>query len=139
MQKFVTLSVTEAECVAGTDCAQDVPFGKRFLESLGPQVELPMALEMANKGGVDMFNNWSISGNTRATSMRLAFIRELKEAGILKIKWIQGGNNSADLHTENLSGPECEKHVSEYEDVARAVSYSYSTREEECQDGGKGD
>ena len=84
-----------------------------------------------------MFNNWSISGNTRATSVRLAFIPELKEAGILKIKWIQGGNNSADLHTKNLSGPECEKHVSEHEDVARAVA-SHSTREEECQDGEKG-
>ena len=139
MQKFVTLSVTEAECVAGTDCAQDMSFGKRFLESLGLQVELPMALEMDNKGGVDTFNNWSISGNTRATSVRPAFVRELKEAGIPKIKWIQGGNNSADPHTKNLSGPECEKHVSECEDVARAVSNSYSTRKEECQDGGKGD
>ena len=70
-------------------------------------------------------------------SVRLAFIRELKEAGTLKIKWIQGGNNSADSHTKNPNGPEHEKHVSECEDVARVVGHN--TREEECQDGGKGD
>ena len=41
MQKFVTLSVTEAECVAATSCVQDMMFGKRFLESLGLKVKLP--------------------------------------------------------------------------------------------------
>ena len=139
MQKFVTLSVTEAECVAGTDCAQDMLFGKRFLESLSLQVELPMMLEMDNKGRVDIFNSWSIAGNARATPVWLAFIRELKEAGTLKIVWIQGDDNNADLHTNNLGGPEYEKHVSEYESVVSTAVKSNSACEEECQGGGKGD
>ena len=130
MQKFVTLSVTEAECVAATECVQDMLYGKRFLESLGLQVELPMVLYMDNKGGVDIFNSWSIAGNTRAISVRFAFIRELKEAGVLKIEWIEGKKNSADLFTKNLSGPDYEKHVSEYEDIAQAAEGS-NVREEE--------
>ena len=73
MQKFVALSAMEAKCVAGTDCAQDVLFGKRFFESMGPQVELPMALCMDNKGGVDIFDSWPIAGDARATSVGLAF------------------------------------------------------------------
>ena len=84
MQKFVTLSVTEAECVAATSCVHDMIFGKNFLESLGLKVKLPMTLWMDNKGGVDIFNNWSIAGNTRAVSVRFAFIRELKESKILR-------------------------------------------------------
>ena len=110
MQRFVTLSVTEAECVAATSCVQDMMYGKNFLESLGLKVKLPMTLYMDNKGGVDIFNNWSIAGNTRAVSIRFAYIRELKEAGILQIKWLQGGDNTADLLTKNLDGPTFERH-----------------------------
>ena len=38
MQKFVTTSVTEAECVAATSCVQDMMYGKQFMESLGLKV-----------------------------------------------------------------------------------------------------
>jgi hypothetical protein len=114
-QKFVTLSVTEAECVAATSCVQDMMFGKRLLESMGLKVKLPMTLYMDNKGGVDIFNNWSIAGNTRAVSVRFAYIRELKEAGILAIKWIKGDDNSVNLYTKNLPGPAFRKHSGRYE------------------------
>ncbi|MEM9078894.1 MAG: Ty1/Copia family ribonuclease HI [Bacteroidota bacterium] len=110
MQKFVTLSVTEAECVAGTSCVQDMMYGKRFLELIGLKVKLPMTLYMDNKGGVDIFNNWSIAGNTRAVSIRFAYIRELKEAGILQIKWIKSQDNCADIFTKNLDGPTFKAH-----------------------------
>ena len=110
MQRFVTLSVTEAECVAATSCAQDMMCRKRFLDSLGLKVKLPMTLEMDNKGGVDIFNNWSIAGNTRAVSVWFAYFRELKEAGILQIKWIPTGENCTDIFTKSVDGPRCEKH-----------------------------
>ena len=92
MQQFVTLSVTEAECVAATSCVQDMIYGKNFLESLGLEVELPMVLQMDNKGGVDIFNNWSIAGNTQAVSIRFAYIRELellREAGFHPLEVIR--------------------------------------------------
>ena len=54
MQQCVTLSVTEAEVVAGCETAQDMMFTKRIVESIGFQVELPMLLEMDNKGAVEM-------------------------------------------------------------------------------------
>ena len=74
-----------------------------------------MTLFMDNKGGVDIFNNWSIAGNTRAVSVRFAYIRELKEAGMLQIKWIKGEDNCADLFTKNLSGVNYHKHVKKFE------------------------
>ena len=112
MQKFVTLSVTEAECVAATSCVQDMMYGKNFLESLGLKVETPMILEKDNKGGVDIFNNWSIAGNTRAVLIRFAYIRELKEAGILEIKWIAGNENTSNLFTKNLDRTTFQKYAS---------------------------
>ena len=85
MQKFVTLSTTEAECVAATECVHDMLFGRRFLEAMDIKVKLPMILYMDNRGGVDVLNSWSISGNTRAISVKLAYLRELKEAGTLEV------------------------------------------------------
>lgn len=117
MQRFVTLSVTEAECVAATSCVQDMMYGKQFLESLGLKVKLPMILYMDNKGGVDIFNNWSIAGNTRSVSTRFAYIRELKEAGILRIEWIQSENNPADIFTKNTDGVTFKRHEQVYNGV----------------------
>ena len=70
-----------------------------------------MTLYMDNKGGVDVFNNWSIAGNTRAISVRLAYVRELKEAGTIQVKWLKGEGNCADLFTKNLDGATFNRHA----------------------------
>ena len=33
------------------------------------------------------------------------FLREMKEAGIIKTIWIQGNENPVDMYTKNLAGP----------------------------------
>ena len=64
MQNCTMLSVTEAEVVAGVECAQQMLFEKNVIESMGLKVKLPMILWMDNKGAVDLFNNWSVTGRT---------------------------------------------------------------------------
>ena len=59
---------------------------------------------MDNRGAVDLFSSWSVSGNTRHGAKRLAFMRELKEQGILEVKWISGRDNEVDMFTKNLHG-----------------------------------
>jgi hypothetical protein len=114
MQSCVTLSVTEAELVSGTQCAQDMLFIMRVLESIGLKVKKPMVLEMDNKGAIDLAHNWSVGGRTRHDSIRQNFLRELQEEGTVEVKWIPTDMNSADLFTKNLAGPAFEKHVSVY-------------------------
>ena len=64
-----------------------------------------MILEMDNMGAVHLANNWSVSGRTRHIDVRQCFLRELKEEGILIVKWTPGATNVADLFTKNLAGP----------------------------------
>jgi hypothetical protein len=52
MQQHVMLSFTEAELAAGVECAQDMIFTMRLIESLGSKMKLQMLLEMDNKGAV---------------------------------------------------------------------------------------
>jgi len=62
MQKVVALSTTEAELMSGTECAQDMLYTMRLIESIGLKVKKPMVLEIDNKGAVDIANNWSVGG-----------------------------------------------------------------------------
>jgi len=111
MQKTVALSVTEAELMAGVTCAQDMLYARKVMESLQLKVRLPMLLEMDNKGAVDLANNWTVGGRTRHIETRQLFLRELKEEGVLSIKWKSGEDNPSDLFTKNLPGPLFRKHM----------------------------
>jgi hypothetical protein len=81
---------------------------------MGLQVEIPMVLEMDNKGAVDLANNWSVGGRTRHVDVRNYFLRELKDEGVLSIKHVSGEDNEADIFTKNTSGPVFEKHIRKF-------------------------
>ena len=80
-------------------------YAKHAVELIGLKVELPMVLEMDNKGAVDHSNSWSVGGHMRHVGTKQVFLRELKEDGILLVKWISTDENEADLFTKNLDGP----------------------------------
>ena len=113
-KKGVTLSVTEAESAAAVTCAQDMMYAKHIIESLELDVELPMVLEIDNRGAVDLINSWSVGGRTRHTAVRLNYLRELKEQGVMVFKWVSGDKNDADTHTNNVPGPLLENHCRVY-------------------------
>ena len=114
MQDGVSTAVSCAEYVAGADCAQEMLFQYRILTSIGLQVELPMVLEMDNKGAIDLANNWSASGRSRWIDVKYHFLRELKEQGMLVFRWISTDAMSSDIFTKNVDGPTFEKHTPVY-------------------------
>ena len=61
-QSCVTLSISEAEYVACTECVQEALFAMRVIESLNLQVKKPIKIQMDNKGPIDLMNTWNISG-----------------------------------------------------------------------------
>ena len=91
--------------------AQDMLYVYRLLESIGLQVELPMLLEMDNKGAVDLANNWSVGGRTRHVDVRNHFLRDLKDEGLLIIRHVPGDENDADIFTKNVTGPIFQRHL----------------------------
>ena len=70
MQRCVALSVTDAECVGGMQCALDTLFGMRVLASTGLKVKKPMLSEMDDKGAVDLSKTWSVGGRTRHVDVK---------------------------------------------------------------------
>jgi hypothetical protein len=110
-QKSVTLSTAESKLAAGTQCAQDMLYAMRILDSIGLGVRKPMTLEIDNKGAVGLANNWSVGGRTRHVEVRQYFLRELKEEGIIHTVWLRGDDMCSDLFTKNLARPLFEKHA----------------------------
>jgi hypothetical protein len=123
MQKWVTLSVTEAEIVAATSCAQSMLFEFRLLRSIGLEVKLPMELRVDNSGAKDFFNNWSVGGRMRHVHVRQLYLRDLKEDGLVRVKWIPTEENSVDVFTKNLFGPLYEKHITTYVGTDQYMQY----------------
>jgi hypothetical protein len=126
MQKWVTLSVTEAEIVAATSCAQSMLFEFRLLRSIGLDVKLPMELRVDNSGAKDFFNNWSVGGRMRHVHVRQLYLRDLKEDGLVRVKWIPTEENSVDVFTKNLFGPLYEKHIKTYVGTDQYMQYEGS-------------
>lgn len=113
-QKYVTLSVTEAESGAGTTALQDMMYVYHLTESVGLQVEMPMVLEMDNKGAVDMANNWSAGGRTRHMDVHMHYMRELKDRGLIVIRHESGEDNETDIFTKNTTTATFLKHIPVY-------------------------
>ena len=69
-----------------------------------------MILEMDNKGAVDLANNWSQGGRTKHMDIRYMWLRELKEKNLIRVNWLSGKENSADLFTKNLPAEDFKRH-----------------------------
>jgi Reverse transcriptase (RNA-dependent DNA polymerase) len=111
MQKTVSLSVNESETNAIVECAQDLLFEKRLIESLGLTVEVPMIINTDSQSTVDQFNSWSVGGRTRHSEAKMMWLRELKEEGVLDLQWVPSEQNFADLLTKNLPGADFDRHA----------------------------
>ncbi len=63
-QKTVASSSCKAELNASVLCVQGMMYQRNMLESIGLKVELPMILEMDNKGAVNLVNSFSVEDCT---------------------------------------------------------------------------
>jgi hypothetical protein len=97
MMTVVALLVTEAELSAAISCVQNILFVKNILKSLGFTVELPMIVEVNNKGGKDFIDSWMVGGQMQHIQTKFHLLWELEEQGIITIKWISTDNNTADI------------------------------------------
>ena len=111
MQKIIALSVSEAELFALVQCVQEIMFVKKLLESMKLRVKLPIIIEVDNKATVDLVNGWNISGGTKHSEVKVMYLRELKEEGIIRVYWHPTSDNEADIFTKNVDNKTFEKHV----------------------------
>ena len=111
MQRIITLSSTEAELIALVQCVQEMMATKRLLESMQLQVQLPMVIECDNKGAVDLVNGYQVGGGTKHIDIRTYFVRDLKDDGVIVVKWIPTESNETDTLTKNTKEKIFVRHI----------------------------
>jgi hypothetical protein len=113
MQRCVTLSVT-AEFVAAVEVVVSMLFAWRVVESMGLAVQLPMKIEVDNKGVVDLANSWTATNRTRHIATRINFLREFKAQGTVSVLWVSNQLMSSDIFTKNVGGQSFVRHRDVY-------------------------
>jgi hypothetical protein len=54
-------------------------------------VKVPMIRQVDNQGVCELVNNWSVGGITQHVATNAMFLQELKEWGLLVVKYLPGG------------------------------------------------
>ena len=110
-QRSVTLSSSEAEWVALSEAVKEIMFVLQLLENMKIKVKLPVTVRVDNVGAIFMSKNISTSNCTKHVDIRTKYVNEYVEDGIIKIIFVQSGNNDSDIMTKNVSDDLLDKHV----------------------------
>jgi hypothetical protein len=108
------LLVTKAELDSAVTNVQDMLFVKQIIKIKGLKVKIPMILSVDNQGVRELVNNWSFGGRTRHVATKVMFLREVKEWGLVVVKYLPGSLMCLDLLMKNLPGALFEKHSASY-------------------------
>ena len=101
-QGSTTLSSTEAEYVALSQCACELKFLIMLLKEVRVRLKLPIMIREDNTGAIFLTNNDVMSQRTKHIDTRYHFVREMIEKGELSVKYIRSERNPADVMTKNL-------------------------------------
>lgn len=99
-QKLVVLSTTEAEYVAASAAA--TVWLRRLLAGIGHQCEQATVLFVDNQSTIRLAKNREIHKRTKHIDVRYHQLREISEAGILRIVYTASETQRADIFTKAL-------------------------------------
>ena len=110
-QKSVSLSSSEAEYVALSECVKDVRFVMKIMRELGMEPPIPVVVRIDNVGAMFMAENNTTSQRTRHIDIRYKWVAEFIEAGDIDAVFVKTADNDADIFTKNTSRVIHDKHV----------------------------
>jgi hypothetical protein len=108
-QSVVALSSTEAEYIAGSECARDIEHMRRFLANLGITQDYPTTLLMDNQTAIRMITDEGNEARRKHIRVKYHFIRQLHDEGTLYPQWIKTEDQEADIFTKALGRQTFEK------------------------------
>ena len=94
-----------------SEAAKEVLHIARILKALGVDIKYPITIHVDNTAAVFMATNITTSQRTRDADIRTKFVVQYMEDGTLKIVFVRGTDNKADIMTKNVNGDLHDKHV----------------------------
>lgn len=104
-QPVVALSSTEAEYIALVEAAKEAIFLRQLLQDMGRTVQTPISILCDNKSTIALSKNPIAHGRSKHMDIKLHFIREVVNQGIIQVEYIPTKENIADALTKSLPVP----------------------------------
>ena len=101
-QQTVSLSTTEAECIALTEEAKQLVWLRRLLGDLTTDKTKPTSIRSDNLGAITLSNDTSYHARTKHINVAYHFIRERVASNEAALTYVQSKENPADLMTKGL-------------------------------------
>lgn len=101
-QKLVVLSTTEAEFVAASAAAKEAVWLRRLLADIGHQCKQATVLCVDNQSTIRLAKNREFHKRTKHIDTRYHQLREISEAGVLRVVWTSFETQRADIFTKPL-------------------------------------
>ncbi|GKD28335.1 hypothetical protein Tco_1239113 [Tanacetum coccineum] len=103
LQHMVTLSTTEAECMALTDAVKEAIWLRGLLEELGVELNT-VAVNCDNQGTIHLSRNHVFHERTKHINLRYHFIKEVLKAKMVKVMKVGTEHNDVDALTKVVPG-----------------------------------
>ena len=102
LQSLVALSTTEAEHIAAVEAAKEILWMRQFMGELGYDVSGPSLLRMDNQSAIAVSKNPEHHGRMKHLSLRLFWIRDAVQEGLIVPSFVSTQNMAADIFTKAL-------------------------------------
>jgi hypothetical protein len=108
-QQTVSLSSSEAEYQALSECVQESVFTQNLVQELTGEKN-PAIIYEDNLGTIFLVKNQQVSSRTKHIDIRHHFMRDLQEKKDLDVRCKRSENNSAAIMTKNMTRDVHNKH-----------------------------
>jgi hypothetical protein len=112
-QDTIAMSTVEAEYISLTRAAQQLKWMYSRMQEVGLEQPLPGILFCDNRGAVDLSKTTKSHSKVKHIDIRHHYIRELVHDGQIKVEFIRGNENPADLFTKPLPRVAHENYLTE--------------------------
>ena len=109
-QRTVTVSITEAECVALSACAKEVKYVSMLFEEM-TKVHKPSVIYRDNQGENFLAKSRQVGIRTKKIDTRHHFLRDMVEYKDIAIQYIWSEDNPVDIMKNNTLESDCVKHI----------------------------
>jgi hypothetical protein len=109
-QNTVSLSSSEAEYQALSECVQESVFTQKLGEELTGKRN-PAIIYGDNLGTIFVVKNQQVSSKTKHIDIRHCYMRDLQDSKALDVRFKTSENNSADIMTKNTTREVHDKHT----------------------------
>jgi hypothetical protein len=105
LQTIVALSSTEAEYMAAVEAGKEIAWMRNILSEFGYGVQEPSTLKMDNQSAITVSKNPEHHGRMKHLDLRLYWLRDKVEHGMLNPDFIPTGEMIADCLTKCVPAP----------------------------------